>query len=535
MPNYITNLTPDEKQQLQDIQAETDALFKEYRRIIENIPAEGIEAYFGSIDGQARFERIRKLTDRQTHIKENALKREIAAAGADPDKLFSCAITYLKNVTAFITLDMIYENVPAGVTMISDFSRSLREETALYMQALESCPEYKAKLETAVRKTAAAYPKVFTVYPDTYITEFDEKIRAADAPTFREQNKGSFFKKTAFGEIYITTKPARKPKANAPSGALLEKALKENMFLNNIASANSLIANDLFKKPLGERIDRKETSKKRKGSVKTYSTAALLEWNPQNWQLLDKSGAPFKLLSQHRAVMDIIYSLKAKCDEEEKTCVISPAEIYRNLTGSNDPNSKVSKGIAGEIDNIINILAACRLSANLEEELKERGIKGSGKIIQHLLLIDGELEITYRNGSKSKGYEVVKPPILGRYSERLDQITRIPPEMLAFDDERTTIERLGIIYYIARRVMQMHIGQSKRIKLDSIIENTVENAENITRKKRYMIFEFAEKYLDYLKRTGFVSSYAIYYEGKKTGGFDIEPAPKKLTDSSKKD
>lgn len=273
MPNYVTNLTPDEKQQLQDIQAETDELFKEYRRIIENIPAEGIEAYFGSIDGQARFERIRKLTDRQTHIKENALKREIAAAGADPDKLFSCAITYLKNVTAFITLDMIYENAPAGVMMISDLSRSLREETALYMQALESCPEYKAKLEAAVRKTAAAYPKVFTVYPDTYITEFDEKIRAADAPTFREQNKGSFFKKTAFGEIYITTKPAKPVKKPDSADTFLYGYTQ--IMLELVRRPNGILANQAFKTPLEKEALSTYTSTKRGKNAKKYSLVSL--------------------------------------------------------------------------------------------------------------------------------------------------------------------------------------------------------------------------------------------------------------------
>ena len=331
-----------------------------------------------------------------------------------------------------------------------------------------------------------------------------------------------------------TRSPAQNALLNMIYSEPVGQTLKENMFLSSIASGNAAIANDCFKKALGEQIDRKETSKKRKGSTKTYSTVALLDWKPSEWQLLDKDGAPLQLLSQHRAIMDIIYSLKIECDKLNKPCIISPAEIYRNLTGSSDPHSKVSKGIANEIDGIINTLAACHLSANLEEELKERGIKGTGKIRQHLILIDGILEVTYRNGSKSKGYEVVKPPILGKYSEKLNQVTRIPPEMLAFSEERATIERLGIIYYIARRIMQMYNGQAKRIKLESIITNTVGNADKITRNKRYLVFSFAEKYLDYLKREGFIFSYSIYSEGKRIEGFDIEPTKKQLTDDAPK-
>lgn len=314
----------------------------------------------------------------------------------------------------------------------------------------------------------------------------------------------------------------------------VEQTLKENMFLHSIASPNAAVVNDCFKNLIGEQIDRKETSKKRKGSTKTYSTVALLDWKPKNWQLLDESGAPLKLLSQHRAVMDIIYSLKVECDKMNKPCIISPAEIYRILTGSGDPNSKVSKGIAGEIDALINTLAACRISVDLEQEMKERGIKGKGQFTRYLIAIDGVLEVTYRNGSKSKGYEIIRPPVLGEYSERTKQITQVPPEMLAFSEERATIERLGIIYYIARRIMQMYNGQAKRIKLEAIITNTIENAEEITRKKRYMVFTFAEKYLDYLKRKGFISAYSIYYEGKKTGGFDVEPTKKQITSDSRK-
>ena len=314
----------------------------------------------------------------------------------------------------------------------------------------------------------------------------------------------------------------------------VEQTLKENMFLHSIASPNASVVNDCFKNAIGEQIDRKETSKKRKGNTKTYSTVALLDWKPKSWQLLDESGAPLKLLSQHRAVMDIIYSLKVECDKMNKPCIISPAEIYRILTGSDDPNSKVSKGIAGEIDALINTLAACRISVDLEQEMKERGIKGKGQFTRYLIAIDGVLEVTYRNGSKSKGYEIIRPPVLGEYSERTKQITRVPPEMLAFDEERATIERLGIIYYIARRIMQMYNGQAKRIKLEAIVNNTVENAEEITRKKRYMVFTFAEKYLDYLERKGFISAYSIYYEGKKTGGFDVEPTKKQITSDSSK-
>ena len=106
--------------------------------------------------------------------------------------------------------------------------------------------------------------------------------------------------------------------------------------------------------------------------------------------------------------------------------------------------------------------------------------------------------------------------------------------MLAFSEERATIERLGIIYYIARRIMQMYNGQAKRIKLEAIITNTVGNADKITRNKRYLIFSFAEKYLDYLKREGFIFSYSIYSEGKRIEGFDIEPTKKQLTDGTPK-
>lgn len=307
--------------------------------------------------------------------------------------------------------------------------------------------------------------------------------------------------------------------------------IQDNVFLREIASPNAALANDSFTKPLGEEATRTTKSKKKKKDNKTFSTTSIINWNPREWQAIDKNNVPYRLLIQDRAIHDIIDSIKQEKDKKGEECYISPAEIYRNLTGSTDTHSRVSDIMIEKIDQAMNRLFASRLSANLTEEFEERGIKGKPIFTQHLILTDGEMFIEYPNGGVSKKYEIVKPPILGEWSRKTGQVTHIPPKMLAYTEKRRTYENIGIVYYIARRIIQITNGQSNVILFDTIIESTIENPQTVTAKKRTTIVKYVEGYLDYLKAEGFINSYKLINEGRTWRSVEITPSPLKLTEN----
>lgn len=543
---YPVEQDPDVKKQLDDIQSEIDSLYEGYHRIIKDKSGDEVTAYFQSEDGEKRFSRIRELYQQTQEIREAALQREIDAANTSPDKLLESAIKYLNDSIAYLTLDKAFDdNIRDGLRIIGDFKRELDGIAALYMYELEKYPEYQATYKAHIKEALAKYPRSFTVYSDELILGYDAESRALGQPTFSEQYKDVFFKKTAFGCIYYMREDIPLPDGEEKryierkrrEENRLRYKLKNNVMLQKIKSANSTLANDVFSQPIGERKDRttKSIKSRKKKKPDEYSTASLLEWSPREWQALDPEKKPYKLTILDRATLDIISNIYSEREAEGKPCYITPAEIYRNITGSDDPHSKVTKTMIDSFDEIINRLGASHLSANIEQELKERGIDldGGGVMTKHLILIDGEITFTFRNGEVSKGYEIVKPPLIHKYSDKASEVLQIPSEFLAYSGKKRTLETIGIVYYLARRIVNRAL--SSTILINSIISDGANlDPETISPKKKTTIVKFVEGYLDYLKKAGLIKGYAMQSEGRSWRAFEIIPAPPKLTDKTSK-
>lgn len=543
----VVKLTSEEIQEVMRLKLEREQIMGEVMKETANLDINEIPRFFQSEDGISLFERVKPLLKKEYEIKEAALYREIEQVKEKPDDLLERAITYLTDSIDCFTLNKSFRGFPRDdLTKTVNFEKDLYTIAEPYLEALKAYPEHKKKFETFIEEQIKAYPKAFTVYSDMYIEYCDGLSFKWNQPPYRERFRDRFFKKTTYGEIYIRPdfeisdeerlinpfeyeEQLINPILSENSGMMV--LFQENVFLREIASPNTALANDSFTEPLGKEITRTTTSKKKKKGKKTFSTTSIINWEPRDWQVIDKDNVPHRLLIQDRAIHDIIDSIKQEKDKKGEACYISPAEIYRNLTGSTDPHSRVSDIMIEKIDDAMNRLFASRLAADLTEEFEERGIKGKPIFTQHLILTDGEIVIKYPNGGTAKKYEIVKPPILGEWSRRTGQITHIPPKMLAYAEKRRTYENIGIVYYIARRIIQIANGQSNVILFDTIIESTIEDSQIVTAKKRTAIVKYVEGYLDYLKAEGFISSYKLVNEGRTWRSVEITPAPLKITEN----
>ena len=240
-----------------------------------------------------------------------------------------------------------------------------------------------------------------------------------------------------------------------------------------------------------------------------------------------KSSKPFG--KYDRLVFNAVVSLY-----DHENLYITPASVYRtmaNLQESQDPSPQQK----GAVTKALNKMRHMDITIDGEEELRARGEDCSIMYEGYLLPLE---KVTLKAGGRVEtAYKIISEPCLYTYSKVFKQFIKVESKMLDIyeitdggdikKDEngepiklKNTPDRMIIKEYLIREIHYMKAGRNKKILIDTLYENTLENPNPSDKKKR-TTREYAESCLKSWTKTGYIKGYERVTKFKEITGIKI--------------
>ena len=277
----------------------------------------------------------------------------------------------------------------------------------------------------------------------------------------------------------------------------------------------------------------------KKGAKKLIETTCILTYADDNVKLTGRQ--PFT--EYDRNVYNAVSSLYVYGDPSH---VVTPAQVYRAMTGMNDTEKPTSGQIAA-VTNSIDKMRFIRARIDCTAELQARRITlnskqiNGGEIDTYLLTADAVK--VQAGGQTVKAYRIIKTPILYEYAAAVNQVLSLPASTLDVKELDSngvittrilpnTESRILIKGYLIRRIEGMKGKNGLKNPVIALYDYERDgdthqglysiagkpDAKNVEAKR---IRTDVEKMLSYWQAIRYISGYAIQTREKKITGYKI--------------
>lgn len=298
--------------------------------------------------------------------------------------------------------------------------------------------------------------------------------------------------------------------------------IKSTVFPDQFLTPKDKVSNKLFEGAIAPLV---ETTVNQGGYSSKKDISTLVTLNYDDLAAVELVNRPKGLTAYDREVADAIISLYVVGNNE----VVTDQMIYRVITGNPDARltaqaqEVVQQSVKVLRGTIVNLKASDDLanSYNIEE------IYWEGPLIS-LETVRAKIKGKYVNA-----YKINRMPVLYRYADSLNQVARVPIELLNTSINKTP-EVITLQGYLLRRVVAMKGSNLSRVILYSTILDNI-GLEELThsekaltavqRKKIQKIKDFTLRILDEWKEKTFIIDYKLNYKGNTKTLVSVEITP----------
>lgn len=249
------------------------------------------------------------------------------------------------------------------------------------------------------------------------------------------------------------------------------------------------------------------TNKKTKAEIRTALSIDFEELEAQGVQYKGR-----KLTSFDREVHDAIITLFSAGET-----YITSNQVYQVMTGNVKSRTGFSPQMAKRLSDSFNkfMYGKLTIDGRAETEL------GYASFERDAPIVPAERIKININGNPAECLHLLKAPTLLEYSQRLNQVARVPIALLS-SPGRNTPETISIRGYLIRRIEAMRAGMSKSVKFDTIYKylDVAEDNPGIRNKKK-KIRDTVFTVLDYFKEERYIKGYETTKNGKTITGVTI--------------
>jgi hypothetical protein len=267
---------------------------------------------------------------------------------------------------------------------------------------------------------------------------------------------------------------------------------------NEFISPKDKVSNMLFDGKLSNEI--KRLAMEGKGSKKELTTKVSIDFDELKgiYLISNQDITPYD-----REVHDAVVSLYIDGENE----YVTPLMIYRAMTGN--PGAELTDKIFNNITESIDRCSRTRVYIDATEEVKKSRYNMDQLIFKENLIYARSVR-GVRNGKVEESIQILQTPILYRYANSKNQVSRIDIDLLntPINKNEETVVLQG---YLQRRIMSMK-GSSRVHR--NIVYETVYNHLKIEatspgalRKKQSKIRDAAKRILDDWVEKEFITNY----------------------------
>lgn len=443
--------------------------------------------------------------------------------------LHSKNIAYFMAVAQFILQPNDADLVQSGDTSANE-RYTLAQHCALLMSALHpeadhaffksiigDMPEYVRK------KEQPRFTQVQELTPDEFAEI--EAICSAVLPIFKKNTNRAAVDIIAqyLAERYLQIDPIEKEQPSIPIIHCITptRYIIPNNKITNALSAGHISFSDNIEDFFLVCVSKSKAKKEIISSI-------MVSYEGENVQI--KGRRPFT--EYDRNVYNAIVSLYTQGDPQH---IMSPAMIYRAMTGLPDNSNPSPKQIAAVIKSI-DKMRFIRVLIDCTEELKQRKVQidgvpvVNGMLDTYLLNADGAQFSA--GGHTIDGYRINQPPVLYEYSRAVNQILSVPADLLAIDASNTE-SRISVKGYLLRRIEGMkgkNALNSRNILFDSYEKDgkhhpgiyEIAGKPEPSPKDAASIRSFVSSALESWKKREYIKDYSLVKEGKKIVSVKID-------------
>lgn len=225
---------------------------------------------------------------------------------------------------------------------------------------------------------------------------------------------------------------------------------------------------------------------------------------------------PEYLTAYDRAVHDAICSIYASGN-----MLMTSNQIYEAMTGKRTKSSRILK----KIDNSVMALMQSLVFLDYTNQAKSRGLDCKKTIVTKNIIYCEGVTVTFPNGERNTGWQLIKPPVLYEYGKNIGQIVTVEKAVLSAPDVTNTDDVVVLKHYLIRRIEAMK-NTKNHMDSNKILFNTMFSYCNITgnREKLRMKRDIVISILKDWQSIGYIKNYKEYRGDKnKILGVEITP------------
>jgi len=207
--------------------------------------------------------------------------------------------------------------------------------------------------------------------------------------------------------------------------------------------------------------------------------------------------------------------------------VITPAQIYRNITGLNHKD-QINKETLVKVFNSIQKSRFMEVKIDCTEQAKLYPGLDKIKISENMLY--SKLITIETGGHEIEAFQILRPPILYEYNKHLKQIISINTSLLNTNKGGKCInteENTALKMYLIKRIEVMKNSKktTNKIKYETIFSNAdIEiTAKDTVKKKRTR--EKIRNMLESWKDEGYITDFKEYKAGRNFEGVELQYKP----------
>ncbi|MEM1506250.1 hypothetical protein RG959_22980 [Domibacillus sp. 8LH] len=297
----------------------------------------------------------------------------------------------------------------------------------------------------------------------------------------------------------------KKSKVSTNEAAHIASILPEKFLMSN-----SKLANELPNEFIGEGEQQIKVSKQGAKEVKVFAT---LDYD--NTALDLKGRYPFTPFDM--SVHDAVSTLWAAGNQ-----AFTPAMVYRAMNGLSD-KEKVSPVAEKRVAESIEKSRSTKLTIDFTEQAKAHGVPIEKTKMDDMLL-SARKHTVIMNNVELEAYVINSSPILYEYSKAINQIVKIPIEMLNTKKVLNSTPEVTVLrLYLLKRIEMMKNSSNNihknRIQYETIYKNI--GIHNPNKDKTKALKKHIKTLLEYWEEQKIIKSFSEYKAGRVAKGIEI--------------